>query len=52
MGTRDQLVRLTRFLDVTGVRPRIDRVLPLGQARDGFAALAGGEMFGKIVFTP
>jgi len=52
MGTRDQLMRLARFLDVTGVRPLIDRVLPLEQARDGFAAMADGEIFGKIVFTP
>ncbi len=52
MGTRDQLVQLARFLDVTGVRPRIDRVLPLAQARDGFAAMTGGDVFGKIVFTP
>ncbi|MCW2944316.1 MAG: Alcohol dehydrogenase zinc-binding domain protein [Actinoallomurus sp.] len=51
MGTRDQLVRLARFLDRTGVRPRIDRTLPLEQAREGFAAMAEGDLFGKIVFT-
>lgn len=52
MGTRDQLVRLARFLDKTGARPRIDRTLPLRQARDGFAAMIEGDVFGKIVFTP
>lgn len=51
MGTRDQLVRLASFLETTGLRPPIDRVLPLAQARDGFAAMAEGELFGKIVFT-
>ncbi|MCO5973214.1 zinc-binding dehydrogenase [Actinoallomurus soli] len=51
MGTRDQLVRLARFLDKTGVRPRIDRAIPLSQARDGFAAMIEGDVFGKIVFT-
>ncbi|GAA4610276.1 zinc-binding dehydrogenase [Actinoallomurus liliacearum] len=51
MGTRDQLVRLARFLDKTGVRPRIDRAIPLRQARDGFAAMIDGDVFGKIVFT-
>ena len=51
MGSRDQLARLLTFLDQTGVRPVIDRVLPLDQARDGFAAMIGGEVFGKIVFT-
>ncbi|MFC5184864.1 zinc-binding dehydrogenase [Actinomadura harenae] len=51
MGRRDQLERLARFLVKTGVRPRIDRVLPLREAREGFAAMAGGDLFGKIVFT-
>jgi NADPH:quinone reductase-like Zn-dependent oxidoreductase len=51
MGTRDQLARLARFCAITGVRPVIDRRLPLAQARDGFTAMAGGDLFGKIVFT-
>lgn len=51
MGTRDELGELASFLDVTGVRPLIDRTLPLDQARDGFAAMALGEVFGKVVFT-
>ncbi|MGH3243950.1 MAG: zinc-binding dehydrogenase, partial [Spirillospora sp.] len=52
MGTRDQLERLARFLVKTGTRPVVDRTLPLGGAREGFAAMAGGDIFGKIVFTP
>jgi NADPH:quinone reductase-like Zn-dependent oxidoreductase len=51
MGSRDQLGRLLRFCEETGVRPLIDRTLPLSQARDGFAAMASGDLFGKIVFT-
>ncbi|WP_431925096.1 zinc-binding dehydrogenase [Nonomuraea jabiensis] len=51
MGTREQLGRLAVFLEQTGVRPVVDRVLPLTEARDGFAAMAEGEIFGKIVFT-
>jgi NADPH:quinone reductase-like Zn-dependent oxidoreductase len=51
MGTRDQLARLMRFCEQTGVRPLIDRTLPLMQARDGFAAMVNGELFGKVVFT-
>jgi NADPH:quinone reductase-like Zn-dependent oxidoreductase len=51
MGTRDELGELASFLDVTGVRPLIDRTLPLDQARDGFAAMARGELFGKVVLT-
>jgi NADPH:quinone reductase-like Zn-dependent oxidoreductase len=51
MGTRDQLQRLAVFLEQTGLRPVIDRTLPLTEARDGFAALHEGDIFGKIVFT-
>jgi NADPH:quinone reductase-like Zn-dependent oxidoreductase len=52
MGTRDQLARLVRFCEQTGTRPLIDRVLPLAEARDGFAAMLDGTQNGKIVFTP
>jgi NADPH:quinone reductase-like Zn-dependent oxidoreductase len=52
MGTRDQLARLARFCEQSGTRPLIDRVLPLAQAADGFAAMIGAGHFGKIVFTP
>jgi NADPH:quinone reductase-like Zn-dependent oxidoreductase len=52
MGTRDELARLLTFCERTGVRPIVDRVLPMEQARDGFAALERGDVFGKIVLTP
>ena len=51
MGTRQELDRLVRFLDATGARPLVDRTLPMEQAPDGFAAMAQGDVFGKIVFT-
>ena len=51
MGTRDELAGLVSLLDATGTRPLIDRVLPMEQASDGFAAMAAGDVFGKIVFT-
>ncbi|WP_395692553.1 zinc-binding dehydrogenase [Nocardioides sp.] len=51
MGTRSELASLVTMLDATGVRPLIDRVLPMTEARDGFAAMLEGEQFGKIVFT-
>jgi NADPH:quinone reductase-like Zn-dependent oxidoreductase len=50
MGTRDQLGRVASFCVQSGARPVIDRVLPLAQARDGFAAMIAGDHFGKIVF--
>jgi NADPH:quinone reductase-like Zn-dependent oxidoreductase len=52
MGTRDQLGRLLRFCEQTGTRPLIDRVLPLSNAAEGFAAMIDGTHTGKIVFTP
>ncbi len=51
MGSREQLGRLLRFCVQTGVRPLIDRTLPLEQAQAGFAALISGDVFGKVVFT-
>ena len=51
MGTREELRALAEMLAVTGTRPLIDRTLPLDQARDGFAAMVDGDLFGKVVFT-
>ncbi|MFS3129943.1 zinc-binding dehydrogenase [Nocardioides sp. Bht2] len=51
MGTRDELASLVAMLDATGARPLIDRELPLTEADKGFAAMAAGDVFGKIVFT-
>ncbi|MFE1397597.1 zinc-binding dehydrogenase [Nocardiopsis dassonvillei] len=51
MGTREELAALARMCVRTGIRPEIDRVLPLARAEEGFRAMAGGEQFGKIVFT-
>ena len=51
MGTRDELASLVAMLDATGTRPLIDRTLPMDRGREGFAAMAEGDVFGKIVFT-
>ena len=51
MGTREELQRLVRMLDATGVRPLVDRTVPMEQAPDAFAAMAEGEQFGKVVLT-
>ena len=51
MGTRDELHRLAQFMDVTGVRPLIDRELPMDEAAQGLKAVADGDVFGKIVLT-
>ena len=51
MGTRGELQRLVSMVDATGLRPVMDSVRPLSEARSGFAEMLEGEQFGKIVFT-
>ena len=51
MGTSGELAQLVSFLAATGTKPLIDRTLPMADARDGFAAMNDGDVFGKIVFT-
>jgi NADPH:quinone reductase-like Zn-dependent oxidoreductase len=51
MGTSTELGRLVSFLDATGTKPLIDRTLAMTDAREGFAAMNDGDVFGKIVFT-
>ena len=51
MGTTTELAGLVNLLDATGTRPLIDQELPLDRAREGFEAMAEGDLFGKIVFT-
>ena len=51
MGTRDELALLARLVVSAGIDPLIDSVMPLAQAREGFARMAAGEVNGKIVFA-
>ena len=51
MGSRGELERLAQFVVQQRIEPVIDTTLPLAQARDGFARMAAGELFGKVVFT-
>ena len=51
MGTRGELQRLVSMVDATGIRPVIDSVRPLTDARAGFAEMLAGDQFGKIVFS-
>jgi D-arabinose 1-dehydrogenase-like Zn-dependent alcohol dehydrogenase len=52
MGTRGELEGLLRFCVATGVRPLVDSVRPLADARSAFEALAAGEVMGKLVLVP
>lgn len=49
MGTRSELRELISFLLATGLRPHIDRTIPLEHAADGLTAMADGDLAGKIV---
>ncbi len=51
MGTRDELERLLTFCSVRGIRPVVDRTMPMDQAPDAFALLNEGDVVGKIVLT-
>lgn len=52
MGTRAELESVLHLVENTGLRPIVDRVLPLADAREGLAAMASGDLFGKIVLEP
>jgi NADPH:quinone reductase-like Zn-dependent oxidoreductase len=49
MGTRAELVELLDLCASRDIHPVIDSVHGLAQARDAFARLASGEVFGKVV---
>ncbi len=51
MGTRQELELLAKFVAQHRIRPVVDSVRPLAQARDGFARMVDGDIFGKVVFT-
>jgi NADPH:quinone reductase-like Zn-dependent oxidoreductase len=52
MGTRAELADLISLLISTGLRPRIDRRLPLAELADALAVMQSGEQVGKIVIEP
>ncbi len=52
MGTRQDLANLISLLRSTGLRPLIDRTLPLEQIADGLRAMHAGDLLGKIVIEP
>ncbi|MFB7224359.1 zinc-binding dehydrogenase [Streptomyces sp. NPDC056227] len=51
-GTRQEFVSLLRFMESTGVRPRIDREIPLTGIHEGFRAMIDGEVTGKVIVRP
>jgi len=51
MGSKAELQALLDFMAAKNLHPVIDQVMPMSQARDGFARMLAGNLFGKIVFT-
>jgi NADPH:quinone reductase-like Zn-dependent oxidoreductase len=51
MGTRAEFEAMLDLLMRTGARPVIDRVMPLADGRAAFAAMASGDVHGKLVLT-
>ncbi|MCW2600568.1 MAG: Alcohol dehydrogenase zinc-binding domain protein [Frankiales bacterium] len=51
MGTRQEFGDLLSFCGATGLRPLIDDVRPLADARASFERLAEGTVVGKLVLT-
>jgi NADPH:quinone reductase-like Zn-dependent oxidoreductase len=52
MGTAADLMEVLRFVGEGRLRPVVDRVLPLGEARAAQGLLAERAQFGKIVLEP
>jgi len=52
MGTHEELEQLVRFCAEHRIQPPIHQVMPLAEARQGFAAMMSGELFGKVVLRP
>ena len=51
MGSIEELRELVDLLLRTGIRPVIDRVLPMERAAEAFAVLSDGSVHGKLVLT-
>ncbi len=52
MGTAGELAQVLRFVGEGKLRPIVDRVLPLADARKAQALLSDRAQFGKVVLVP
>jgi NADPH:quinone reductase-like Zn-dependent oxidoreductase len=52
MGSRDDLTAVLRLCATRGLRPVVESAVGFDGLRDGFARLAGGQVFGKVVLEP
>jgi NADPH:quinone reductase-like Zn-dependent oxidoreductase len=47
--SREAFEALNRAVEVSGMRPVVDRVFPFAEAREAFEYMASGAQFGKVV---
>jgi NADPH:quinone reductase-like Zn-dependent oxidoreductase len=52
MGTLEDLRHLVSMIEVSRIRPRVDKTFPLADVAEGLRALAAGDVLGKIVINP
>jgi NADPH:quinone reductase-like Zn-dependent oxidoreductase len=51
VGSRDMFEAMCKSIELHQIGPVVDKVFPWTEARAAFAAMQGGEHFGKIVLT-
>jgi NADPH:quinone reductase-like Zn-dependent oxidoreductase len=49
VGSRDMFEAMCRFMDLHRIEPVVDKLFPWTEVQAAFAAMQGGEHFGKIV---
>ena len=52
MGTRAELLEASRFIEAGTVRPVVDSVFPLSEARQAQEHMLTRKLFGKIILVP
>jgi NADPH:quinone reductase-like Zn-dependent oxidoreductase len=52
MGRRSELLDALKFVRSGQIRPVVDSVMPLAEARHAHERLEAGEQFGKLVLVP
>ncbi len=52
MGSKGDLHRIARLIEMGKLRPVLDRTLPLSEAREAHRLLAERKAFGKVVLLP
>lgn len=52
MGTRSELLEVTKLMEIGKLKPVIDRVFPLDEARSAHEWLLSRKNFGKLILVP